>query len=190
MKSSDNKITAANCENDMSEKTSVKTIPRRVFLQKAGIAAAALGLYQYGCSTSRQAVQTSAQNIPIQGFERAPDAGRSEGWVPISDRKIRVGIVGYGVCKFGADFGFQNHPNVEIVAVSDLFPDRCAALAKVCGCSKTYPSLEELVKDDKIEVVFVATDAPSHAKHVIDVLRHGKHVACCSPGSFRITRRC
>ena len=86
-------------------------------------------------------------------------------WQPVSDRKIRVGIVGYGVCQFGAAFGFQDHPNVTVAAVSDLFPDRCAALAKVCRCAKTYPSLEELVKDDSLEAVFVATDAPSHARH-------------------------
>src|SRR5262245_36492702 len=55
-------------------------------------------------------------------------------WQPVSDRKIRVGIVGYGVCQFGAAFGFQDHPNVTVTAVSDLFPDRCAALSKVCRC--------------------------------------------------------
>jgi predicted dehydrogenase len=70
------------------------------------------------------------------------------------------------------------------VAVSDLFPDRCANLAKVCRCKKTYPSLEELVKDDRIEAVFCATDAPSHARHCIEVLRHGKHVACAVPAAF------
>jgi predicted dehydrogenase len=92
-----------------------------------------------------------------------------------------VGIVGYGTCRFGAAFGFQNHPNVDVVAVSDLFPDRCAALAKACRCEKTYPSLEEMVKDDNIEAVFLATDAPSHARHCIEVLKHGKHVACAVP---------
>jgi predicted dehydrogenase len=95
-----------------------------------------------------------------------------------------VGIVGYGVCQFGAAFGFQDHPNVEIVAVSDLFPDRCAALARECRCAKTYPSLEELVKDDNIEAVFVATDAPSHARHCMEVLKHGKHVASAVPAVF------
>ena len=57
-------------------------------------------------------------------------------WEPVSDRKIRFGIVGYGVCRFGAAFGFQDHPNVEIVAVSDLIPDRCNQLMKAwrtCG---------------------------------------------------------
>ena len=116
---------------------------------------------------------------------RAQTASRpKEVWKPVSDRKIRVGIVGYGVCKFGAEFGFQNHPNVTVAAVSDLFPDRCQALAKVCRCEKTYPSLEELVKDDSLEAVFVATDAPNHAKHCTDVLRHGKHVACAVPAVF------
>ena len=109
------------------------------------------------------------------------DPSASKEWNPVSDRRVRVGIVGYGTCRFGAAFGFQNHPNVDVVAVSDLFPDRCAELAKACRCAKTYPSLEEMVKDDKIEAIFVATDAPSHVRHCIDVLKHGKHVTCAVP---------
>ncbi|MEK6247784.1 MAG: hypothetical protein N2C12_06360, partial [Planctomycetales bacterium] len=46
------------------------------------------------------------------------------GWQPVSDRKIRVGIAGYGLCKFGAAFFYQNHPNVEVVAATDLDPGR------------------------------------------------------------------
>jgi predicted dehydrogenase len=102
----------------------------------------------------------------------------------VSDRKIRVGLVGYGFCKFSAAFGFQDHPNVEVVAVSDLIPSRCVGLAKAARCAKTYPSLEEMVKDDRIEAVFVATDAPSHARHAIEVLKHGKHVASAVPAVF------
>jgi predicted dehydrogenase len=94
---------------------------------------------------------------------------------------VRVGIVGYGVCRFGAQFGFQDHPNVEVAAVSDLFPDRCAALARACRCEKTYPSLEEMVKDRSLEAIFLATDAPSHARHAILCLNSGKHVACAVP---------
>lgn len=121
----------------------------------------------------------------IQGFEdTATNTDAASVWQPISDRKIRVGLVGYGVCKFAAAFGFQDHPNVQVAAVSDLFPDRCAELARVTRCEKTYPSLEALVKDDSIEAVFVATDAPSHARHCIEVLRHGKHAASAVPAFF------
>jgi predicted dehydrogenase len=150
-------------------------IRRRSFLNALGLAVAGFAFPR----------AFHAGEKPIQGFERAaedPDA--TKGWRPVSERKLRVGIVGYGVCKFGAEFGFQNHPNVEIVAVSDLFPDRCSELAQVCRCARTYPSLEELVKDDRIEAVFVATDAPSHARHCIEVLKHGKHVASAVPAVF------
>ena len=158
---------------------------RRSFLRTAGIGAVALGLNQVSCSVSRKASGQQVVAPPIQGFERGSDtSGLYEGWRSVSDRKLRVGIAGYGVCKFGADFGFQNHPNVEIVAVTDLFPDRCAELARVCGCSKTYPSIEEMVKDDSIEVVFVATDAPNHARHAVMALKHGKHVASAVPAVF------
>ena len=161
-------------KNSSQQKTQ-SSFTRRSFLQSAGLAAAALGLTQ----------GVRDEEKPIQGFEKAADnPNASKGWTPVSDRKIRVGIVGYGVCKFGAAFEFQNHPNVEIVAVSDLLPDRCAGLAKACRCEKTYPSLEELVKDDKIEAVFVATDAPHHAQHCMEVLKHGKHVACAVPAAF------
>jgi predicted dehydrogenase len=146
---------------------------RRSFLQYTGLGAAALGL--------SSAVRADEQQ-KIQGFEKQERKDNpNKAWQPVSDRKIRMGIVGYGVCQFGAAFSLQDHPNVEVVAVSDLFPERCQGLAKACHCEKTYPSLEEMVKDDKIEAIFVATDAPSHARHCIDVLKHGKHVATAVP---------
>jgi len=145
---------------------------RRSFLKSAGLGAAGLGVLSVA----------NAQPPKIQGFEEGKtDPKKSGGWQPTSDRKVRMGIVGYGVCRFGASFSLQDHPNVELVAVSDLFPDRCKALAQVCRCEKTYPSLEEMVKDDSIEAIFCATDAPSHARHCIEVLKHGKHAASAVP---------
>ena len=105
-------------------------------------------------------------------------------WKPVSDRKVRVGIVGYGYCRFGAQFGFQDHPNVEIVAVSDLIPQRRAGLMKAVRCDKSYESLEVMVKDPKIEAVFAATDAPGHARHAIEAMKHGKHVMTAVPATF------
>jgi hypothetical protein len=74
---------------------------------------------------------------PIQGFEKAgDDPNASKEWKPVSDRKIGVGLVGYGVCQFAAAFGFQDHPNVEVVAVSDLFPDGPHSTADTKGWRK------------------------------------------------------
>ncbi len=147
---------------------------RRGFLRQLSMGAGILGAHS-----------SFGADQPIQGFDDTKTTVQENAvWQPVSDRKIRFGIVGYGVCRFGAAFGYQDHPNVEVVAVSDLFPDRCAELAKACRCEKTYPSLEELVKDDSIEAVYVATDAPSHFKHCMEVLKHGKHVVCAVPSVF------
>lgn len=162
----------------MKEKQFNQLFDRRNFIKLAGLGVGTgiIGM-QYSCKSSQKAV--------IQGFDDAgSEAESSKIWTPVSDKKVRVGLVGYGVCEFAAAFGFQDHPNVEVVAVSDLIPERCAKLAEVTRCNKTYPSLEELIKDDSIEAVFVATDAPSHAKHCIEVLNHGKHVACAVPAVF------
>ncbi len=143
-------------------------IYRRDFLQK-------LGKISLGGFVANG---LSAQTVRAQK-EQTPKA-----WKPVYNRKVRVGIVGYGVCRFGAAFGFQDHPNVEVVAVSDLIPDRRRGLMKACRCSNSYESLEKLVKDNKIEAVFVATDAPSHARHCIEVLRHDKHVMTAVPAVY------
>jgi hypothetical protein len=172
-------------------------VSRRTFVKSVGVAGVALGLGAVNCA--KDSVDYSAANdsgpvrIPrdaegnvIAGFEDTgkPDPQAGKGWQLFPGRKIRVGIAGYGLCSFGAQFGFQNHPNVEVVAVTDLIPSRRAGLARACGCQKTYLSCEEMIKDDNIEAVFIATDAPSHARLAVAALQHGKHVASCVPAVF------
>jgi predicted dehydrogenase len=129
--------------------------------------------------------KATAGTAAIQGFEEAvTDKEAAKDWRPVSERKIRVGIAGYGVCGFGAAFHFQDHPNVTVAAVADLDPDKCAGLAKACRCEKTYPSCEELISDDSLEAIFVATDAPSHARLAVASLNAGKHVASAVPAVF------
>lgn len=170
-----------NSLNEQPENTS-----RRSFLGSLGLGIASLGLVQIGCSTQKNTTAPNVSNKVIAGFDELGEIKEDiyAGWEPISNRKVKVGLVGYGLCKFAAAFEFQNHPNVEIVAVSDLFPDRCNALAIAARCDKKYPSLEEMVKDPTIEAIYVATDAPSHAKHAILALNHGKHVAVAVPAIF------
>ena len=132
-------------------------------------------------STEQDIIQTE-----IQGFnpESSSTTFQDKVWQPVSDRKIRIGIAGYGVCRMGSSFGFQDHPNVEIAAVCDVSAERCAELAIACKCQRTYSSLEEMVKDQSLEAIFLGTDAPNHAQHAILCLNHGKHVACTVPAVF------
>jgi predicted dehydrogenase len=148
-------------------------ISRRSFLT---VSAGVTGSFMLSCAKDKES---------IPGFDQTEtDIDETKAWKPFSDRKVRLGIVGHGACKFGLKFDLQHHPNVELVAVSDLFPDRRAEMARMAKCDKTYPSLEEMVKDDSIEAIFCATDAPAHAKHAILCMEHGKHVATAVP-AFR-----
>jgi predicted dehydrogenase len=161
---------------------------RRDFGMRMGFAGAVFGL---GAVTTAKGAGT--ENIPrdsegkiIPGFENTKKGVSYSGtdWKPVSDRKIKVGIAGYGLCQFGATWFYQNHPNVDVVAATDLDPARCAELATAVGAKKTYPSCEEMIKDKEIEAIYIATDAPSHAKLAIMALNHGKHVASAVPAVF------
>ena len=98
----------------------------------------------------------------------------------IEEGKIRS----YGVCNFGAAFQFQDHPNVTVAAVAELEPDKRAQLAKACCCPNAYATCEELIADESLEAIFIATDAPSHARLAIAALNAGKHVASAVPAVF------
>src|SRR5512139_2901157 len=86
---------------------------------------------------------------------------------PAEERKIRVGVVGGG---FGTSFQFHEHPNCIVHAVSDLRTDRRDALMKTYKCERSYESLEQMLLDKEIEAVALFTEAPNHAKHVLETL--------------------
>ncbi len=68
---------------------------RRSFLKNTGLGAAVLGL---------GAAVKAAEQPQIQGFAEEATEKTAPKWEPVSDRKIRMGIVGYGACKFGAQW--------------------------------------------------------------------------------------
>lgn len=119
----------------------------------------------------------------IQGFDEVNETKTDGPWQPFSDRKVRVGIAGYGVCSFGAMFFFQDHPNVEVVAATDLDPARCAKLCQIVGAKRSYPSAEEMIDKEgrNMDAVFIATDAASHADLVLRALDRSYHVASAVP---------
>jgi len=172
------------------EKQNKSKLSRRHFIQGVGAAGAALGVFSMTHSLNADGLPRDADGNVISGFGEVDKntireiKANSGKWESKSDRKIRVGIAGYGLCSFGGAFFYQNHPNVEVVAATDLDPGRCAALARKVGAPKTYPSCEEMIKDKSIEAIYIATDAPSHARLAIMALNHGKHVVSAVPAVF------
>lgn len=98
-------------------------------------------------------------------------------------RKVRIGVVGGG---FGCAFYWHEHPDCVVQAVSDLRPERRAALRNVYRCDRAYDSLEELIKDSEVDAVAVFTGAPDHVRHSIACLEAGKHVICAVPAAMTL----
>lgn len=100
-----------------------------------------------------------------------------------SGKKIRIGVVGGN---FGRQFYWHKHPDCVVEAVSDLRPERRAALGKTYRCSKSYESLKVLITDRKVDAVAIFTPAPDHVRHSVAALKAGKHVVCAVPAAMSL----
>jgi len=143
------------------------------------------GFVGAGAALFATAGMGAGEKAKIQGFDET-DAGRLNAapWVPFSDRKVRVGIAGEGFCSFGSSFAYQYHPNCEVVACTDLDPAKCKLLQERVKAQKTYPSCEEMIRHaaaDKLDAVYIATDARSHVQLAIMALEHGLNVTTAVP---------
>ena len=98
-------------------------------------------------------------------------------------RKLRIGVVGG---RFGLSFQFHEHPDCVVEAVAELRPERLTALQRTYRCKKAYPSLEEMLKDPKVQAIFLATPAPDHCRHALLCLAAGKHVLSAVPAAMTL----
>jgi UDP-N-acetylglucosamine 3-dehydrogenase len=93
---------------------------------------------------------------------------------------MRVGLVGagfIGAIHLGA---YANMPEVEVVGVADARPEIAAAGAAVVG-ARAYPSYEELVVAEDVEVVDVCLPTAYHRDLALRAAREGKHVILEKP---------
>ncbi len=100
-------------------------------------------------------------------------------------RKVRTAIIGVGGIAFGKHIpALANTPDVEVVALCDINPDRFpeakAKFPQLKDCAE-YIDYKDLLKDETIECVHVCTPNRSHSFITIDALRAGKNVICEKP---------
>lgn len=97
-----------------------------------------------------------------------------------------LGIIGYGGMA-GNHMKQLSHGNVRVKlkGVYDIDKIRLD-VAKEQGYI-AYSSIEELLGDDNIDIVLIATTNDTHAELVIKALRGGKHVLCEKPVTMSST---
>lgn len=94
---------------------------------------------------------------------------------------FNIGIVGAG--QFSRCFIplFQMHPFAGEVSLAELIPERLKKVSEKFGIKKTFPSLDEMLKDPTIDAVAIFTQRHLHGPQVVQALRAGKHVYSAVP---------
>ena len=94
---------------------------------------------------------------------------------------IRVGVVGLGYAGATHMKAFFGHPDAELVAIAGKEPDRLKQLAEEFKVTKTAADWQELVADDTLDAISVATPNALHHPITVAALNSGKHVFCEKP---------
>ncbi|WP_298300524.1 Gfo/Idh/MocA family oxidoreductase [Hydrotalea sp.] len=96
-------------------------------------------------------------------------------------KTIRWGIIGCGkiAAKFVSDLKLVDEAEVYAVAARSL--DAAAAFATKHQASKAYGSYSELVQDEAVDVIYIATPHNFHYEHAMLCMAHGKAVLCEKP---------
>ncbi|NOU67427.1 inositol 2-dehydrogenase [Paenibacillus sp. LMG 31461] len=104
-------------------------------------------------------------------------------------KKIRIGIIGAGrIGKIHADNLLRN-PQVEIVAVSDLFAGpELEAWAADRNISIVTKDSNELISHPDIDAIFICSSTDTHVPLIGQAARAGKHIFCEKPISMDITQ--
>ena len=98
--------------------------------------------------------------------------------VNTSNEKCRLGIIGPGSRgRFLMSFLVQN-PKVDIVALCDIYQPSIDEALKLAPKAKVYGDYRELLENNNIDAILVATPLSSHCKIVMDAFDAGKHVFC------------
>ncbi len=112
--------------------------------------------------------------------------------------RIAVGFIGTGH-RASAHMNMLKHLRdeeklpIELVAVCDVNRARLDAAQKRTGASYTYMDYRQLLANDRVDLVCIASPDHQHGHHAIAALQAGKHVYCEKPVShwsqFDLTKK-
>lgn len=91
---------------------------------------------------------------------------------------MRVGILGAGGIAKEMAKTIAPLADVESYAVAARDYDRAEAFAKEWGFEKAYGAYEDMLSDDKVDLVYIAVPHSHHHKWTIEALNAGRNVLC------------
>jgi predicted dehydrogenase len=96
--------------------------------------------------------------------------------------KVRWGLIGCGdIARKRVAPALRDTPSSELLAVSRAQSSLAESFAKQFGALRWYPDWRELLGDDEINAIYIATPVHLHLPQVVAAAEAGKHVLCEKP---------
>jgi scyllo-inositol 2-dehydrogenase (NADP+) len=95
--------------------------------------------------------------------------------------KIKWGFLGTGRIAHKLADALKVVDNTELIAIGSRNIETAKEFASEYNIKKAYGSYEELVKDEDVDVVYVATPHNLHLENTLLALDNNKHVLCEKP---------
>ncbi len=91
---------------------------------------------------------------------------------------MNIAILGAGNIAGTVSRTLEKMPEVTLYAVASRDLAKAASFAKEHGVKKAYGSYEEMLYDDGVELVYVATPHSHHFEHMKMCIEHGRPALC------------
>jgi predicted dehydrogenase len=109
-------------------------------------------------------------------------------------RSFGTSVRDVGFCLVGCGRVARNHLEAltggrrpaRLIAVADVLLERARARGEAYGVPWYIDHDELLARHPEVDVVDVATPTGHHARHVIDIARHGRHIVVEKPMALRV----
>jgi predicted dehydrogenase len=97
-------------------------------------------------------------------------------------KTIGVGIIGSGHIALANHLpGLALCPEARVIALCDANPKTLEEASRATGVTRTYSDYQELLRDENVNAVIIATPNYLHAPIAIAACEAGKHVLCEKP---------
>src|SRR5215216_156143 len=94
---------------------------------------------------------------------------------------LRIGVVGTGMMgRFHVERLAAGVPGAQVVAVSDVFVEGARQVGEQVG-ARAYADGHELIGDDQVQAVLIASPGPTHEEFTLACLAADKPVLCEKP---------
>lgn len=105
------------------------------------------------------------------------------------NRKINLAVIGTGRMGSVHVANIVNKvPEANLVAICDIRLDVAQAVADRWGITRVVQDYHELLADETIEAVLIATTTSTHAEVIKDCAKAGKHIFCEKPIALDLAR--